>query len=83
MSYVFVPPPPSAKAQRLAQEINKTVESAKRADPNLTVMEINQALRLAQQAAGGSRIVVVLAILAVIGVLVGLIFFFLATGSEF
>ncbi len=83
MSFAFVPaPPPSAKAQRLAKDIEKTIEDFRRANPNLSTTEIHQALRLAQQATGGTMATRVTIAVAIALLLAGLLVFYLFSAGR-
>jgi len=83
MSFAFVPaPPPSAKVRRLAKDLEKVIEDFRRANPNTSTIEINQALRLAQHATGGAtagRIVIAVAIALL---LAGLLVFYLFSAGR-
>ena len=78
MSYVFTPPPPSERAQRLARHLSAAVDEFRRRDPGLTGREIHQALGLVarekEAAAVSNTVALVVAVLLVLG-LVAFLFF--------
>jgi hypothetical protein len=55
MSYVYVPPAPSQRAQRLAQEISGTIEKFRRENPDTSAEDVRSALRLAARGTPTSR----------------------------
>ncbi len=79
---VFVPPPPSARARRLAGELEQTISSFRRKETRIRDSEVRQALRLAgrRAARSGDQATVVVAAIAIVLLLAGILVFFQQSG---
>lgn len=79
---VFVPPQPSARARRLAGELEQTISGFRRKEPRTRDSEVRQALRLAGRRAtsSGDRAAVVAIAIAVALLLAGILVFFQQSG---
>ncbi len=82
MSYVFVPSAPSERAQRLATRLAATIDEFRRGDPGVSGTEIQQALRLAAQQSGGTKVPMAIAIAVSLLLGVGVLFFVLYSGNR-
>ena len=64
---VFVPPPrPSPRAQELGRHLGEVVDQYRREHPDLSGMEIRQALRLAHRDSAARPAIIVLAVAAAV-----------------
>lgn len=71
---VFVPPPPSPRAKRLAGEIERTITDFRRKEPGTADGEVRRALQLAGRRAAGDSEKAIVLILAVVMLLGGVFF---------
>jgi len=78
---VYVPPPPSPRARELGQRVLDVIEAYRKEHPNVTWIEIHQALRLASRRSGADRRRLVLALVAGAVLFVVLLVGYLKEGS--
>ena len=80
---VFVPPQPTRRARRLAEELQQTIAAFRRKEPGLRDSELRQALQLAarRSAQGQGRTAVAATAVAVALLLLGALVFLRQSGA--
>jgi heme A synthase len=79
---VYVPPPPSRRARELGDRVLGVIEEYRREHPNLTWLEIHQALRLASRRSGSERRRMVLALALGVFLMFGFLIAFMKQDAE-